>query len=229
MGVMHSTSQSASAAQGKLTAKASRFEQNRTKALELFATKGFGQVSLRELATHLGLTAGSLYHHCSGKEELLFEFIEEHYEGLFAAFSRAPLHTAPTDWLRELIAASIELHGRQPLHFQLAAKERHCLSPVHRQRIDELHLRCQERLLRGAGIDSDVSPALRKAAGAALSRVFEQIPNWLEPCELPEAERLALLESLIRGAVSQLLSYLKTYPLVHQQGNHHAAILRPLT
>lgn len=45
-------------------------------AIELFATRGFQAVGLRELASYLGLQAGSLYHHFENKQSLLFELIE---------------------------------------------------------------------------------------------------------------------------------------------------------
>ncbi|MCY1272810.1 Bacterial regulatory protein, tetR family [compost metagenome] len=208
---------------------ASRFERNREKALELFACKGYGQVSLRELAAHLGLAAGSLYHHCSSKEELLFEFIEEYYEGLLAVSSRATMGKPCGERLRELVTALIDLHRTQPLRFRLASKERHCLTPAHQHRIDELELLCQERWLREVGNGIELSPGRRKAAGDALSSIFQQIPNWLEHSGLPEAERSAFLESLILGAVSQLISFLKTSSPVSTQGKTDAPVLRSAT
>jgi AcrR family transcriptional regulator len=45
-------------------------------AVELFATRGFQAVGLRDLASYLGLHAGSLYHHIENKQSLLFELIE---------------------------------------------------------------------------------------------------------------------------------------------------------
>jgi len=45
-------------------------------AAELFATRGFQAVGLRDLASYLGLHAGSLYHHFENKQALLFELIE---------------------------------------------------------------------------------------------------------------------------------------------------------
>ncbi|MBV6826410.1 TetR/AcrR family transcriptional regulator [Pseudomonas sp. PD9R] len=45
-------------------------------AAELFATRGFQAVGLRDLASCLGLQAGSLYHHIENKQSLLFELIE---------------------------------------------------------------------------------------------------------------------------------------------------------
>ncbi|HKS14346.1 MAG TPA: TetR/AcrR family transcriptional regulator [Pseudomonas sp.] len=45
-------------------------------ATTLFALHGYQAVSLRDLAAHLGLQAGSLYHHIESKQGLLFELIE---------------------------------------------------------------------------------------------------------------------------------------------------------
>jgi AcrR family transcriptional regulator len=45
-------------------------------ALELFATHGFQAIGLRDLASHMGLHAGSLYHHIENKQSLLFELME---------------------------------------------------------------------------------------------------------------------------------------------------------
>ncbi|MCS5516724.1 TetR/AcrR family transcriptional regulator [Pseudomonas qingdaonensis] len=45
-------------------------------ATELFATRGYQAIGLRDLASHLGLRAGSLYHHIENKQCLLFELIE---------------------------------------------------------------------------------------------------------------------------------------------------------
>lgn len=208
------------------TSAVSRFERNRDKALALFASKGFGQVSLRELASHLGLATGSLYHHCSSKEELLFMFIEEHYEELLAVTSRGIAHRASPGYLGWLATALIELHREQPLRFRLATKERQCLTPAHQQRIDELQLRCQELWLREVGFAAELPPSHRKAAGEALSNIFQQIPTWLEHSALPDAERAALLESLMLGAVSQLIRCLQPSSSLPQQGNPHAQLLR---
>ena len=61
----------------------SGYETIRAQALELFVSKGFGQVSMRELARHVGLAPGSLYNHFPSKQALLFDLIEEIYEELY--------------------------------------------------------------------------------------------------------------------------------------------------
>ncbi|GHS84079.1 hypothetical protein PAGU2196_49130 [Pseudomonas sp. PAGU 2196] len=45
-------------------------------ASTLFASRGYQAIGLRDLASHLGLHAGSLYHHIESKQGLLFELIE---------------------------------------------------------------------------------------------------------------------------------------------------------
>ncbi len=45
-------------------------------ASTLFASHGYQAIGLRDLASHLGLRAGSLYHHIESKQGLLFELIE---------------------------------------------------------------------------------------------------------------------------------------------------------
>ncbi|MCW2269573.1 MULTISPECIES: TetR/AcrR family transcriptional regulator [Pseudomonas] len=57
-------------------------------ALELFATHGFQAIGLRDLAAHVGLQAGSLYHHIENKQCLLFELIESALADLLADTKR---------------------------------------------------------------------------------------------------------------------------------------------
>lgn len=57
-------------------------------ALELFATHGFQAIGLRDLAGHVGLQAGSLYHHIENKQCLLFELIESALSDLLADTQR---------------------------------------------------------------------------------------------------------------------------------------------
>ncbi|MDD2057260.1 TetR/AcrR family transcriptional regulator [Pseudomonas sp. GD03860] len=53
-------------------------------ALELFATHGYQAIGLRDLAGHVGVQAGSLYHHIENKQCLLFELIESALSDLLA-------------------------------------------------------------------------------------------------------------------------------------------------
>lgn len=51
-------------------------EEIKAAALELFATRGYGQTSLREVAGRLGISKAALYYHFSSKDDLLTALIE---------------------------------------------------------------------------------------------------------------------------------------------------------
>ncbi|MDG6094917.1 TetR/AcrR family transcriptional regulator [Acetobacter sp. AN02] len=56
-----------------------------TVATQLFAAKGYRAASMREIADHAGLLAGSLYHYFRSKEAL---FVEVHQKALETAAHR---------------------------------------------------------------------------------------------------------------------------------------------
>lgn len=172
----------------------SRFERNRPRALELFARRGFAQVSLRELASHLELTAGSLYNHCSGKEELLQEFIEEHYMALLALFDRCYRRETPEATLQAVIQGLVALHASHPLHFQLATRDAGCLKPDQRLHIERLRQQLRQQLNALLCATGCVSPGQTYIPALEL---FEHLPLWLASYPMNERQRCAALIRLL--------------------------------
>lgn len=176
---------------------ASRFARNRPRALELFALRGFAQVSLRELASHLELTAGSLYNHCTNKEELLLEFIEEHYMALLSLFDRRHRRESPTETLQVAIQGLIALHDSHPLHFQLAARDTGYLKPSQRLCVERLRLQLRQQLntlLCAAGF-----VAAGQTSAPALE-LFEHLPLWLSRYPLNQQQRSEAVMCLLAAA-----------------------------
>lgn len=62
-------------------------------ATSLFRARGFAATSMRELATELGLEAGSLYSHIKSKEEILHRVCFGLADDFFAAFAAATADT----------------------------------------------------------------------------------------------------------------------------------------
>ncbi|QUI25419.1 TetR/AcrR family transcriptional regulator [Vallitalea pronyensis] len=52
-----------------------------TTALDLFAEKGYSNVTIREIAKHVGIKGSSIYNHFSGKEDILSGILE--YQNYF--------------------------------------------------------------------------------------------------------------------------------------------------
>lgn len=48
-----------------------------TKCFDLFAKRGYGSLTMRQIAKEIGVSTGTLYHYFPGKEELFVQLIEE--------------------------------------------------------------------------------------------------------------------------------------------------------
>ena len=99
-------------------------------ALELFATRGYAAVSIRDLAAALKLQPGALYVHFRSKEHLLAELVrlghEAHHRALRAALMEGG--TEPVDQLRSVAKAHARFHADYPMAAVLIDDEMHHLS-----------------------------------------------------------------------------------------------------
>lgn len=183
----------------------SRLEQVRSKALRLFAERGFARVGMRELALHLGMGAGSFYYHFESKEHLLFELIEELYTDLLAV-AQARTEGSAHARLQALLQAHIDLHERRALHFSMAEQELRCLSPSHQQQIRQMRRDYESRflaLLLEAGATG--SPAVLKATVHAVVAWLNNLPGWLEQSGLEAAQQPAVVSTIVLGCLSGVL------------------------
>ena len=180
------------------------FEERRDLALALFAEKGFGQVSMRELAAHVGLTAGSLYHHFPSKQDLLYDLIEELYEELQATLElgrRAMARGGSA--LSCLIAAHWQLHAERPLQFRLAERDFCCLSEEQQGRLVSLRKRYEAGLLRLIAPQATLPGDALVATAHVVATLLNQLPRMLKA--LPQKQGLALMESLLVGGIERTL------------------------
>lgn len=187
--------------------RCSRFAESRDKALELFASKGFGQVGMRELASHLGLTPGSLYHHYPSKQHLLADLIEEFFEELLATLGRT--EQQPRDKrgnLQRLIRIHLKLHREMPWHFRLVERDSGCLNLEQQQRVQHLREQYERRLLLMLGAPRRLPSRAIAAAGHAIASLLNSAPSWLAHQPLEQHEHDELLENLLAGAIERVLA-----------------------
>ena len=62
----------------------------RTHARRLFARQGFAAVSMRQIASAVGVQAGALYAYTPDKQALLFDLLEAHMQELLGAWTDVP-------------------------------------------------------------------------------------------------------------------------------------------
>jgi AcrR family transcriptional regulator len=188
-------------------ARNTRYLATRHKAVELFARHGFSRVSMRDLATCLGITAGSIYNHIDSKEALLFELIEELYEALLDGASLVTRRkSAPTVRLHGLLEAHLRLHERMAAHFRLAEFDLHCLSGEQQALILTLRRRYEEHLLQTIEqLTGKPACATRRATISGIVSLLNQLPAWVGEPQVGKGARRKLLQEMVMSTLQGAL------------------------
>lgn len=114
-----------------------RREEIVTAAAGIFATNGYSNVGMRDIADAVGVRGASLYHHFSSKEEILFEIcltvtrepVEENLPLLDAAGT-------PSERLANVVRVHIRHLRRRRVEHLVGLHEQACLTEEHRAEID---------------------------------------------------------------------------------------------
>ncbi|WGX96341.1 TetR/AcrR family transcriptional regulator [Nocardioides sp. L-11A] len=84
-------------------------------AAEMFASRGYTQTTVRDIADEAGILSGSLYHHFASKDEMLTEILQEFMGSLLGQFrSIAEEAETPRAALDGLVRSSFETIHRTP-------------------------------------------------------------------------------------------------------------------
>ncbi|WP_413098235.1 TetR/AcrR family transcriptional regulator [Streptomyces sp. Inha503] len=98
-------------------------------AAGLFATRGFTQTTVRDIADEAGILSGSLYHHFSSKEEMLDEILRDFLGRLHERFAEIEKEVKdPKEVLDRLIAHSFTTIHVTPQAVALYQNEADALS-----------------------------------------------------------------------------------------------------
>jgi len=148
----------AATAKGGRRAAVQAFKRRRIReaAREVFAENGLDGATMRAIAARAGYTAGAIYHHYQGKEEIYGDLLAE---------SLAALHAH----VRDAMAAAVDPAER-------AAAAARAFFAYYRAQADELYLGLY--LYRGAG-PSGLTPELDRQLNGRLIRVLGLIAEAL--------------------------------------------------
>ena len=175
-------------------------------AATLFAAKGYGATSTRELADALGITKGTLYHHFPSKEELLLAICNESLARITAAVTQATAGTPdPLGRLEAVIRAHIltmlsdqalhktmltEMQSLSVVNRRSVVAQRDAYSNIVREAIRDCQDEGEREVARGCAIahaaaaqhtqldDLLVQPSRRAHAGGDRRRDHRQAPRW---------------------------------------------------
>lgn len=157
-------------------------------ARELLADVGYGGMSMRQLAGHVGILPGSLYHHVDDKQDLLFQVLLDLLEERDAALKKASRRVAPLVELRRFIGFLLARqfsHSRESTLLEYESRHlRDDLRSQITQRIEGLQAQLRLLLQRGfqAGVFREIDPHAASLAILALVKTADALRdgpgNW---------------------------------------------------
>lgn len=182
----------------------------REKAVELFAAQGFGQVSMRDLASHSGIQVGSIYHHFESKESLLFEIGETLYETLWLnAQTQLRRQRKVDEMLLALLRAHISLYRDKALYFHVTEHDARHLGAQHGLLLDQLRARYEHCFIQLLSPSAPCIAALAVAVHSMVS-ILNTLPALLDTSSLSAALLddliLTSAQSPIRWALKRMVS-----------------------
>ncbi|AGC49243.1 TetR family transcriptional regulator [Myxococcus stipitatus DSM 14675] len=165
-------------------------------ALQLFASRGYHDTSIRDLAKVLELQPSALYAHFASKEHVLAELVrighEAHHEALQAALKDA--EPEPRQQVRALVRAHTRTHATHPQLAVVVNEELYALTPelaapaiALRDKSTEL---LAEVIERGMAQKCFAPPHPRVTA-AAISAMGVRLPYWYDQGSTLDVDTLA--------------------------------------
>ena len=160
-------------------------------AVEVFNERGYDGTSMEDLSKRLGIAKSAIYHHVSGKEELLRMALDRALDGWSEAAEQARELDAPAIVRLEMlvratvavlqarhpyVALLLRVRGNTPV--ERAALER-------RRSFDRLVASLVEEAERDGDVRADVDP---KVTARLLSGLINSIVEWYRPGSRPAGQ-----------------------------------------
>jgi AcrR family transcriptional regulator len=97
-------------------------------AAEMFARKGIGATTVREIADAVGVLSGSLYHHFESKDAIVEEILTGYLDTIQARYATVlESGRSPAESLHDLVLASLRVASEQPYATAIYQNELHYL------------------------------------------------------------------------------------------------------
>lgn len=153
-------------------------------AVSVFLEHGYDQASMGDIARAAGLGKSSIYHHVSGKEELLERGLDRALDALFAALDEPEASTGrAVDRLRAIIRRTVEIMCDQLAEVALLLRvrgntdvERRVLK--RRRELDRIMSRLVEQAIAEGDLRDDLDPALVSRLVFGMSN---SVVEWYRP------------------------------------------------
>lgn len=153
----------------------------RAAALRLFARHGYAAVSMRKIATEVGVQAGALYNYTPDKQSLLFALMKTHLDALIAAHDALPERAMPYPALKAFTRFHIRFHAERPDEVFIAYMELRNLTAENFARIEARRRAYEQRLediLRRGVARGSFAVADPRIAAMAIIAMLTGVNTW---------------------------------------------------
>jgi len=154
-------------------------------AAELFRRHRFDRTTMQDIAEVVGLTKGSLYHHISSKQALLYEIIQHTVDRALPRLERiANMPLPAAERLRQAVRLHILILAHDRDNVECSIEEGRSLAPEYRDAAIAGRDR-YEQLIRGIINDGirtgEFAPTDARLAGFALLGMVNWVARWYRP------------------------------------------------
>ena len=150
-------------------------------ALHLFAERGYAAVSMRQIASKVGLQAGALYNYFPDKQTILADLLINHMENLLQTWHKQKLPQKSDKLLEFFVDFHIEYHLNRPEEVFIAYMELRNLNPYNFQKIEKLRNK-YERILSEiltVGVNKNLfSCENTKVTSLAIIGMLKEVHTW---------------------------------------------------
>ena len=182
-------------------------EAIRKAGLRLIFEHGYEAMSLRQLASEVGIQVGSLYNHIATKQELLFDLIQDHINELLRQLDLALAgKEEPHDRLRAFVAFHVTYHMTRKREVYIANSELRSLEPRNYEAVVALRSAYEQRLadILADGVAAGVFEVVDvQVATFAILALMTGLCNWYRPGgRLTREAIIAAHEKLVLSGVA---------------------------
>ena len=150
-------------------------------ALNLFAERGYAAVSMRQIASKVGLQVGALYNYFPDKQTILSELLINHMENLLKTWDKQKLPKKSDKLLEFFVDFHIEFHLNRPEEVFIAYMELRNLNPDNFQKIEKLRNKYERILIEilTTGVkDNLFSCKETKVTSLAIIGMLKEVNTW---------------------------------------------------
>lgn len=178
-------------------------------ALELFSERGYHGASMRMIAERAGISVAGLYHHESGKHDLLTWLLDRAMDELMARCEAAAATSVdPLRQVQDLTECLVRFHAGRRAWALLAATEQRALQPEARAKLWRqrawIHDTLRSHVVAARGVDPKDAAADRTAI--AIVTMSVAVSDWYRN-GVDDADAIAATYAELAAAMVQALPH----------------------